>query len=225
MTKLLDALKEITDIHLPQYFITYVVIALALIGLIFVTTTTSRAAIEGFLGLETDIPEKCPNLLVKKDKYFYLYNTLKAEVPGVNPIRFDSLEEYVNFTEWMKAKGVRCPVLYAQQMYDTQGQRTYKMIPDAADKQEGGRASSADHIQRKLIDAGHDKGSYPGFDPENQDIGVYTPLDKMFNAPDTKGSKASWNPMDPNWGGIRTSQAEAEAEAPSAGVSVWVEKN
>jgi len=56
MTKLMNALTEITDIHLPQYFITYVVIALAIIGLVFVSTTTSRSAIEGFLGLETDVP-------------------------------------------------------------------------------------------------------------------------------------------------------------------------
>lgn len=222
MTKLINALKQITDVPMPRHFYTYIVIALALIGLLFVSTTSSRSAIEGFLGLETEIPSRCPNLLVKKDKYFYLYNTQKDEVPGVNPIRFDSLEDYVNFTEWMKAKGVRCPILYAQQMYDTQGERTFKIIPDAVNDQQGGRASSANHIRRNLVDAGHNAGSYPGFDPENQDIGVYTPLDKMFNAPDKKGSKASWNPMDPNWGGIRASKAEADAEASSSGVSISV---
>lgn len=221
-TKVAEAINNLTHFELPEYYITYIVLGLALLGLLFVSTIHSKTAIEGFFGLETEIPERCPNLLIKKDKYFYLYNTIKEEVPGVNPIRFDSLEEYVSFTEWMKAKGVRCPVLYAQQMYDTQGQRTFKIIPDAANDQEGGRGSAANHIQRRLIDAGHNKGSMPGFDPEDQNIGVFTPLDKMFNAPNGKGSKASWNPMDPNWGRIRASQSYADEVAADNSVSVAV---
>lgn len=60
-----------------------------------------------------------------------------------------------------------------------------------------------------LIDSNRDDqpynaNSYPGFDAHNQDIGLDTPLDKMF----TEGSigKPSPNPMDTNWGGAEMTE-------------------
>ena len=44
---------------------------------------------------------------------------------------------------------------------------------------------------------------YPGFDPQNQYIGLDTPLDKMYNQ-DFDG--VSPNPMDPNWAGSELTQ-------------------
>jgi hypothetical protein len=38
---------------------------------------------------------------------------------------------------------------------------------------------------------------FNGFDSQNQDIGLNTPLDKIFHQPGTK----SVNPMDPHWAG------------------------
>ena len=57
--------------------------------------------------------------------------------------------------------------------------------------------------RQPLYDAGHDdppynKNSYPGADPEDQNIGVYTPLDKIYHS----GSMPSDSPMDTNWGGV-----------------------
>ena len=87
---------------------------------------------EGFQG-----PVRCPNLLVQKGSKFFLYNTDLAEVPGVNPVEFNDLEEYAEFLEWQRGAGIRCPVLYLQNSYDTQGNSVYKMRPDVFEPEGG----------------------------------------------------------------------------------------
>ena len=60
-----------------------------------------------------------------------------------------------------------------------------------------------------LIDATRDNNniynsnSYPSVDTQNQNIGLYTPLDKMYNE---NQEGVSPNPMDPNWGGADYTQ-------------------
>jgi hypothetical protein len=76
-------------------------------------------------------------MLIQKGAAFYLYNTKLAEVPGVHPVRFNNLEEYVEFLDWQRSQGIRCPVLYLQEVYDSQGNMTYKARPSATDPQGG----------------------------------------------------------------------------------------
>jgi len=76
-------------------------------------------------------------MLIQKGAAFYLYNTKLAEVPGVNPVRFNNLEEYVEFLDWQRSQGIRCPVLYLQEVYDSQGKMTYKARPSATEPQGG----------------------------------------------------------------------------------------
>ena len=38
---------------------------------------------------------RCPNMLIEKDGGYYLYNSKLAIVPGVNPIRFNSLQTII----------------------------------------------------------------------------------------------------------------------------------
>ena len=80
---------------------------------------------------------RCPNMLIQKGSAFYLYNTKLAEVPGVNPVKFNNLEEYVEFLDWQRSQGIRCPVLYLQEVYDSQGNMTYKARPCVTDPQGG----------------------------------------------------------------------------------------
>ena len=80
---------------------------------------------------------RCPNMLIQKGAAYYLYNTKLAEVPGVNPVRFNNLEEYVEFLDWQRSQGIRCPVLYLQEVYDTQGNVIYKARPSVTDPQGG----------------------------------------------------------------------------------------
>lgn len=156
-------------------------------------------------------PPRCPTMLLQKGSDFYLYNSNTAKVPGVNPLRFNSLEEYIEFTEWQRSQGIICPILYLQEVYDAQGNPVYKARPSPTDLQGGLPDLMPEDYEpstTKLIDASRDNNnfnsnSFPGFDGHNLYIGLETPLDKMFK--DDK-SKMSINPMDKNWGGNKYTQ-------------------
>ena len=152
---------------------------------------------------------ECPNLLIQNGSEFLLYNKRAPEVPGINPIKFNNLEDYTEYITWQKTKGIRCPILYLQQSYNTQNEVVYKARP-SPDNLQGG-LSDYEVLQNNitddhaiLIDANresqfYNKNNLPGFDPDNQYIGDDTPLDKIFN--ETHKGGISPNPMDTNWGG------------------------
>jgi hypothetical protein len=168
---------------------------------------------------------RCPNLLVQKHSKFFLYNTNLAEVPGVNPIVFENLEDYTEFIDWQRAQGIRCPILFVQHTYDAQGKTVYKSRPSVHESQGGLQpsnkmpisiASSGKIIESPkndqvlhpnptlLVDAGrndppYNKNSYPAYDNTSYYVGTTTPLDKMDI--DQEKKKVSPNPMDTNWGG------------------------
>ena len=191
-----------------------VIIALIYIGgLYFIIKNTTKQCIEGFeesnkSDVSRSVASNCPNLLIKKDTSYYLYNTTKTYVPGVNPIRFESLNEYTQFMDWMRGSGIHCPVLYLQQTNDTQGQRTYKILPDPDEPNAGLQPNYPQKVS-KLVDAGHNKGSMPGFDPMNQYIGENTPLDQIFH--EKQSQSVSDNPIDTNWGGAQYSQQQVDS--------------
>lgn len=173
-----------------------------LAGLYFCANYTSEQVIEGMQNKDT---KRCPNILVQKGSSFYLYNSNLAKVPGVNPIEFNSLEEYTEFMDWQRSQGIRCPVLYLQHSYDAQGEPVYKVRPGPNDLQGGLPGALPTHPNpRLLIDATRNDPPYnqniaPGYDEMNQDIGATTPLDMM-----NEGEESllySPNPMDSNWGG------------------------
>jgi hypothetical protein len=174
---------------------------------------------------------RCPNMLIQKGAAFYLYNTKLAEVPGVNPVRFNNLEEYVEFLDWQRSQGIRCPVLYLQETYDAQGNPVYKARPSVSEPQAGLppsiASSTGDIISESslgdpnalaypnpvptlLVDATrndppYNKGSYPAYDETSYYIGTTTPLDKMNIAQEQ--AVVSPDPMDPNWGGQAYTQS------------------
>ena len=134
---------------------------------------------------ENNTSIRCPNLLIQRGSSLYLSNSKLANVPGVNPIKFNNLDEYVEFSKWQRSQGIRCPVLYLQEVYDTQGKRVYKSRPSPENPQSG--LPDAFSIEgTKLLDAGRDdppfnKNSYPAYDQQSQYIGLKTPLDNMYN--------------------------------------------
>lgn len=191
------------------------VIALFSLGLYFyVYRENSREGLKTMGG-----QMRCPNLLIQKGSKFYLYNTNLVEVPGVNPVEFNTLEDYTEFLEWQKSAGIRCPVLYLQNTYDAQGKRVYKMRPSASDPQGGLPPSTNPAIPNpvpltKLIDAGRDDhpyntNNYPAFDQSHQYVGAITPLDVLEYA--NKNLLYSDNPMDTNWGGQDYTQSLVDA--------------
>lgn len=160
---------------------------------------------------------RCPNILIQKGAKYYLYNSNLVEVPGVNPIMFNDLEEYNQFLEWQRSVGIRCPVLYVQNTYDAQGNRVYKMRPSVNELQGGLPPSIPVNLPMKftqLVDASkadkpYNINSYPGFDQSSYYVGSITPLDMIKNS--QYNGLYSDNPMDTNWGGPKYTQALVDA--------------
>ena len=156
--------------------------------------------------------KSCPNILLQEGNFIYLYNSKRAQVPGVNPIRFNNLDEYKQFVHWQRSQGIRCPVLNLQRIEDAQGNTSYKVRPSVFDQQGGLPPSLANATletkqkETKLSDASRDnpkfnQNDYAGVDTHNQYIGLETPLDKMFNEKEEELN--SDNAMDTNWGGVQ----------------------
>ena len=191
-----------------------VIAVVFILGLIVASTKTREP-----------LTTQCPNLLIKKDGMYYLKNT---RVPNQPPITFNSLDDYVKFVEIQRKEGMRCPVLYLQQTADAQGTTSYRMMPVPRELN-GGLSTeqfptNEGELKRKLTDASRlsnifNRGLYPGYDPTNQDIGVETPLDKIF----TSTGALSDNPMDSNWGGADYSRAVVKTgKYEDENVKIWV---
>ena len=70
--------------------------AIFLLGLYFIFNNPLE---EGFKET-SDMPYRCPNILIQKGNTFLLYNSKLAKVPGVNPLTFNNLEDYTEFVDW-----------------------------------------------------------------------------------------------------------------------------
>jgi len=184
-------------------------------GLIFyVRYSNNPKMLEGLTTINGDL--RCPNLLIQKGTKYYLYNSNIVQVPGVNPVVFNNLEEYNEFLEWQRGAGIRCPVLYVQNSYDAQGNRVYKVRPSVTEMQGGLPPTTPVPLPlkfTKLVDATqndqpYNKNSYPAFDQSSYYVGAITPLDQIKNS--NYNMLYSDNAMDPNWGGADYTQALAD---------------
>ena len=153
---------------------------------------------------------RCPNMLIEKDGAYFLYNSNLAVVPGVNPIQFDSLEDYSEFIDWQNSQNISCPVLYLQYSTDTQNNELIQVKSSIFENQGGLPSINRDPLtkdsdkyieENKILDATKDNNLI-----HNQDIGLDNPIDKMFNSSENK----SVNPMDPNWGGKQYTEKAVE---------------
>ncbi len=211
-----------------EKFTKYIVITLIVLGLLFMLSKSTK---EGFMN-----PERCPNILIQKGQEFYLYNSRIAKIPGVNPLRFNSLEDYTEFVEWQRSQGIRCPVLYLQRSYDAQGNETYAMRPSPTDPQGGlqplvsygiskppvyGPSEQNKDIppelslgaqtlppETKLFDATRNDPPY-NYDsyPGFDQLNQYIGLNTPLDSMEAENPKGlSPNPMDPNWGGFEFTQ-------------------
>jgi hypothetical protein len=157
---------------------------------------------------ETDF---CGNVLVQKGDKIVLRNTSKAEVPGVNPIIFDTLEDYVEYMQWMRSQGINCPVLYLREQYNAQNECSYKLEPDPANPGSFVPITDSPPGQQNdlLVDAGRtdpvfNRGGYPSFDPQNQNVGRATKLDDAYG--ESQGLTA--DAAKTNWGGVTYSEQQ-----------------
>ena len=148
----------------------------------------------------------CPNVLIQDGSGIYLKNNMLADIPGINPIRFNNLEEYTEFYNWQKSQGIDCPVLFLQKTYNAQSDPVFKFRPDIFNPEGGLNADNNDN--QLLLDSNrnnppYNEDSYPGFDPDNQYIGAVTPLDSVAT------SRA--NAMLANWEGVEASEGAVKS--------------
>jgi hypothetical protein len=203
-----------------------------LIGLYFYAKSNDLKYLES---LTNNNEPRCPNLLIQKGIKFYLYNSKLAQVPGVNPIEFNNLEEYKQFLDWQHSQGIRCPVLYLQFTFDAQGNPVYKIRPSVSEPQGGlppstaipmGIASSEVPILETslyksnnnrlaypnptlLVDATHNDPPYNyGSYPAYDETSYYVGTTTPLDVMDIKQEQSviSPNAMDPNWGGADYTQ-------------------
>lgn len=172
-------------------------------GLYFYLICSQNKIVEGLTDVSGEL--RCPNLLIQKGTKYYLYNSNIVQVPGVNPVMFNNLEEYNEFLKWQKGAGIRCPVLYVQNSYDAQGNRVYKVRPSVNELEGGLSPALPSPVEfTKLVDATqadkpYNVNSYPAYDQTSYYVGTYTPLDAMKHA--EANMLYSGDAMDPNWGG------------------------
>lgn len=161
-------------------------------------------------GLENMDKISCPNLLIQKNSKFYLYNSKLLKVPGVNPIQFNNLEEYTEFIDWQKSQGIKCPVLYLQRSYDTQGNSCYKVRPCVFEPQGGLPPSS--------ITQPHISSTFNNKIVANQS---HEKSENMLYSSDIKNP--SPDAMDPNWGGPDyTQKLIDEGYYKGDNVKIWI---
>ena len=191
--------------------LTYLFIIVFLVGLYFYAKCSDPNYAEALTNQNSNLSQRCPNLLIQKGKKFYLYNSKLAKVPGVNPIEFDNLEDYTEFLQWQQAQGIRCPVLYLQHSFNAQGEACYTARPGVSDLQGGLPPCKPQYPNPILLydatrnDPPYNKNSYPAFDQSSQYVGTTTPLDGMNYKAENSG--VSPNPMDDNWGGAAYTQS------------------
>jgi hypothetical protein len=151
-------------------------------GLYFCLTFDKK---EGLTNATTPDSNGCPDLLVRKGASLLLYNT---KTPNADPIPFYNLDEYINYLDIQRKKGISCPVLFLQYETTAQGTEVYRMRPSPFDLQAGVPETAASSITQiggktvKVIDSNRDngpynKGQFAGFDPYGLHIGEYTEVD------------------------------------------------
>ena len=166
-----------------------------------------------FEGLET-MTKSCPDVLIRKGNTLLLYNSKTNE----DPLPFYNLDEYINYLEIQRNKGIDCPVLFLQYETTAQGKDVYRMRPSPFDLQAGtppnidptlfGKMSSIDGTPIQVLDATRDgkynQGLFAGFDPYGLHVGQRTELDVIHESTGMKPE--SENPMDFNWGGVQVTE-------------------
>lgn len=196
---------------------TWGILAMFIIGLMFSMLHTSQTVQEAFEGRHRDpdaaiaSAKRCPNILIQKGSELYLHNSRIAKVPGVNPLKFNNLEEYVEFMDWQRSQGIRCPVLFLQHTFDAQGKPTYKIRPSPTDLKGGLPPVAAippvidtDRIE-DTDNPPMEATTYPAFDP--MDPKAWSINDEISSIHSRDKNRVSANPMKTNWGGDKYTES------------------
>ena len=150
----------------------------------------------------------CPDLLIRSGSELHLYNTKMPSGPS-NPLKFESLDKYLEYLQEQRKRNIRCPVLFLQEENNTQGQTVYRMRPGPNSLNPGLPVEPVEVLDASRDRKPFNQGNFSGFDPYGQHVGQYTELDKIHES--TQNNAISDNPMDTNWGGVVHSQQAVDS--------------
>jgi len=156
---------------------------------LFLLRNNSTSVFESFTS------NQCGNSLIQKGENIYYHNTNLATIPGRNPIQFNNLDEYVQYIHWQRSQNINCPILSLQ--------HSQNYSKNNKNESSGNVSPTTKLLDATRNDPPYNKNNYPGFDPDNQYIGLRTPLDKMEKQ---NINGVSPNSMDSNWGGVDFTQ-------------------
>jgi hypothetical protein len=209
-----------------MFYLIFIIVCF-LLGIYFIINFDKRNntnnILEGFIESSDKKGFKCPNVLVQKGAQYYLYNSKLDSVPGVNPIQFDNLEDYVEFMDWQRSQGIRCPILYLQQSYNAQGQATYKIRPDPLDLQGGlppappttSSNSSTSYYTNSPMSSPMTPSMSSSMTPSMSSSNTTNIIDEnnVTNITQQEAENMTYSPnaMDVNWGGEQYTESLIEA--------------
>ena len=126
----------------------------------------------------TSIDNFCYDLIEERDNKIFVYNTKTPITPGLNPVKFNTLDEYKFFEKRRKEKGYDCPVLHFKRKYTTQNEFNSELMPDP----ESGYLYLPKVVERekKKYKKENLNLDVSGFDPTDQDIGKVNKIDMKF---------------------------------------------
>lgn len=170
-----------------------IIVFIFLLGMYFCATFTHKDFIETFVN--ENKKRECPDLLIQKGTEIFLFNSNVEYVPGINPTKFNNLEEYAEYVEWQRSQGLTCPVLFLQHSYDAQNKSKYDLRPSPFNLQGGLNTHAAD----KLIK-----------DPKiNTKILAFNNIFEDIQDASKRGHTTA-NAMDRHWGGVAFSRKQVE---------------
>ena len=155
------------------------------------------------------IPYRCPDILYQSGSKIFLYNSKLANVPGVNPIQFNNLEDYVEFTKWQRREGIKCPILYLQKSEDIQGKTVYNVGSDPTSPRGGFPVLSVGtgHLEKNIMPMPKINSELLNNDMRDIANDIEIPIDNMFRG----GTNVSPFATDVNWGGAAYTQKLVDA--------------
>jgi hypothetical protein len=105
-------------------------VCMLILGLYFYVITTASSAVHSFYLHEGFRNKKsCPDVLVQKGSQYLLFHSKASKMPGVNPIIFNSLDEYHTYAKWQQSHGYKCPLLHVRYMYNAQSHELIQICP------------------------------------------------------------------------------------------------
>ena len=150
-----------------------ITLLLFVFGIYFLSTRQTEPFVTGH----------CPTTLIKDGNNYLVYNPNYAGVPGVNPMKMSSLEDYKEYLEWQRANKLNCPILHLEKVFDTQGSPMYEVRPSFDQSLNiGGMNHNLPVVQttpnmQLMQDNNLDRSpfncnQYPSYDKDNQNIGL-----------------------------------------------------